>query len=111
MIREAGFGRIKMSCINPARVVLIACALSGTGLAVGGACFPRTIDDLKAGIDLGGGQLGALHMDLEPDLRLRRIEDCVSLLEGWIRVASDHGMSIEALPCAEAQSLAQGAVA
>lgn len=93
MIKEAGFDGISTSCIDPARVAPIASALAGTGLAVEGMCFPQTIDDLKAAIDLGR-QLGALHLNIQPDVRPRRVADCIPLLEGWIRVAEDAGMPI-----------------
>ncbi|MGY8663833.1 sugar phosphate isomerase/epimerase [Bradyrhizobium sp. UFLA05-109] len=93
MIREAGFDGISTSCADPARVALIARALAGSGLAVEGMCFPQTIDDLKAGIELAG-QLGVLHINIQPDIRPRRIADCIPLLEGWIRVAQDAGMPI-----------------
>lgn len=93
MIKEVGFDGISTSCIDPARVALIARALDGTELAVEGMCFPQTIDDLKAAIDLGR-QLGALHLNVQPDVRPRRAEDCIPLLEGWIRVAEQAGMPI-----------------
>ncbi|WP_456866660.1 sugar phosphate isomerase/epimerase family protein [Bradyrhizobium sp. USDA 4503] len=93
MIKKAGFDGISTSCTDPARVALIVRALAGTGLAVEGMCFPRTIDDLKAAIDLGR-QLGALHLNVQPDVRPRRITDCIPLLKGWIEVAGEAGMPI-----------------
>lgn len=93
MIMEAGFDGISTSCIDPARVALVARALDGTGLVVEGGCYPRTIDDLKAAIDLGR-QLGVLHLNVQPDVRTRRVEDCIPLLEGWIKVAQQASMPI-----------------
>ncbi|OAF14080.1 xylose isomerase [Bradyrhizobium centrolobii] len=93
MIKEAGFDGISASCTNLERVAVMARALTGTGLAVEGNCYPRTVDDLKAAIDLGG-QLGALHLNVQPDVRPRRVADCIPLLEGWIRVAQNVGMPI-----------------
>ncbi|AMA60004.1 sugar phosphate isomerase/epimerase family protein [Bradyrhizobium sp. CCGE-LA001] len=92
-IKNAGFDGISTSCIDPAGVELIAHALVGTGLLVEGMCFPQTIDDLKAAIDLAR-QLGALHLNVQPDVRPRRVADCIPLLEGWIRVAEDARMPI-----------------
>ncbi|WP_439406571.1 sugar phosphate isomerase/epimerase family protein [Bradyrhizobium sp. DASA03076] len=92
-IKEAGFDGISMSCTDPASVALTARALAGTGLAVEAMCFPQTIDDLKAAIDLGG-QLGALHLNVQADVRPRRVADCIPLLEGWIRVAQQAGLPI-----------------
>lgn len=93
MIKDAGFDGISTSCVDRARVALIARALTGRGLAVEGMCFPKTIDDLKAAIDLGR-QLGALHLNVQPDVRPRRVADCIPLLEGWIKVAEAAGMPI-----------------
>ncbi|WP_404655827.1 sugar phosphate isomerase/epimerase family protein [Bradyrhizobium sp. USDA 336] len=93
MIKQAGFDGVSTSCIDPARVAQIARALAGTGLAVEGMCFPRTIDDLKAAINLGQ-QLGALHLNVQPDVRPRRVADCIPLLEAWIRVAQEARMPI-----------------
>ncbi|WP_018320910.1 TIM barrel protein [Bradyrhizobium sp. WSM2793] len=92
-IMEAGFDGVSTSCTDPAHVALIARALAGSGLAVEGMCFPQTVDDLKAAIDLGQ-QLGALYLNVQPDVRPRRVEDCVPLLEGWIRVAREAGLPI-----------------
>lgn len=93
MIMEAGFDGISASCFDAARVALLARALDGTGLAVEGACYPQTIDDLKAAIDLAR-QLSVLHLNVQPDVRPRRVEDCIPLLEGWIKVAQDANMPI-----------------
>lgn len=93
MIKEAGFDGISTSCTDPISVVQISRALAGTGLAVEGMCFPKTVDDLKTAIDLSQ-QLGALHLNVQPDVRPRRVADCVPLLEGWIRVAQEAGLPI-----------------
>lgn len=93
MIQQEGFEGVSTSCIDPERVSLIASALAGSGLAVEGVCFPRTLDDLKIAIDLGQ-QPGALHLNVQPDVRPRRVEDCIPLLEGWIREAQEAGMPI-----------------
>jgi len=56
-------------------------------------CFPRTIDDLKEAIDLAG-QLGALHLNVHPNVWPRRIAECIPLLEGWIKIAGEAGMPV-----------------
>lgn len=93
MIREAGFDGISTSCTDPARVALVARGLAGSGLAVEGMCFPQTIDDLKAAIDLARG-LDVLHINVQPDVRPRRLADCIPLLEGWIKVSQDADVPI-----------------
>ncbi|MGL3104717.1 sugar phosphate isomerase/epimerase family protein [Bradyrhizobium sp. BR 1432] len=93
MIREAGFDGISASCTNPARVAELGRALAGSGLAVEGMCFPQTIDHLKAAIDLAR-HLDVLHLNVQPDIRPRRVADCIALLEGWMRLAQDADMPI-----------------
>ncbi|GGI31395.1 MULTISPECIES: sugar phosphate isomerase/epimerase family protein [Bradyrhizobium] len=93
MIQQAGFDGISTSCNDPGRVNLIARALNGSGLAVEGMCFPQTIDHLKSAIDLAK-QINVLHLNVQPDIRPRRVSDCIPLLDGWIRVAEEAGMPI-----------------
>ncbi|UVO35856.1 sugar phosphate isomerase/epimerase [Bradyrhizobium arachidis] len=93
MIQDAGFDGISTSCTDPAQVALVARALAGSGLAVEGMCFPQTIDHLKKAIDLAR-DLDVLHLNVQPDIRPRRLADCIPLLESWIRVAQDAGMPI-----------------
>lgn len=88
MIREAGFDGVSAFCTDPT-----SSALSGTGFVVEGMCFPQTIDDLKGAIDLAG-QLGALHLNVQPNVRSGRIAECIPLLEGWIKIAGEAGMPV-----------------
>lgn len=49
-------------------------------------CFPKTVDDLKPVLDFAA-KWGGHHICLQPDVRPRRFEDCVPLLESWLRLS------------------------
>ncbi|MBB4477800.1 hypothetical protein GGE46_000341 [Rhizobium etli] len=34
------------------------------------------------------------HINLQPDIRLRRVEACLPLLDGWMRLAEDAGIPV-----------------
>lgn len=51
-------------------------------------CFPRTTDDLKPVLEIAA-EVGVHHINLQPDIRPRRLQDCISLLEGWRRLAEE----------------------
>ena len=51
-----------------------------------GQCFPKTVDDLKPVLEIAT-EFPLHHLDLQPDVRPRRLDDCLPLLEGWMRLA------------------------
>jgi hypothetical protein len=56
-------------------------------------CYPRTVDELKSIIE-HVQELGADHINLQPDVRPYSIEECIPLLEGWRRLAHDAGIAV-----------------
>lgn len=88
MIAKAGFDGISAHCYDSERTRSIGDAIAGTGLVVEGMCFPKTVDDLKPAMECAE-QFGVLHLNIQPDVRLRRVEDCVPLIEGWMRLAEE----------------------
>jgi hypothetical protein len=56
-------------------------------------CYPKSVDDLKPVLELVA-RLGADHVNLQPDVRPRRIEACIPLLEGWRRLADQAGVAV-----------------
>lgn len=88
MIVEAGFDGVSAHYTNRDDVVLLSEAIQGTGLKVEGICFPRTVDDLRLPLQLAA-EFSVSHINLQPDVRLRRVEDCLPLLDGWMRLAED----------------------
>jgi len=51
-----------------------------------GQAFPQTVDDMKPVLKLAV-ETGIHHLDVQPDIRPRRLSECVPLLEGWLRLA------------------------
>lgn len=93
MIADAGFDGISAHYTNRADVTRLNEAIVGTGLKIEGVCFPRTVDDLRLPLELAA-EFPVSHINLQPDIRLRRVEDCLPLLDGWMRLADDAGVSV-----------------
>lgn len=93
MISTAGFDGVSAHYTNRQDVVRLNSALEDTGLKVEGVCFPRTIDDLRLPLELAA-EFSVSHINLQPDIRLRRIEDCLPLLDGWMRLAGEAGIPV-----------------
>lgn len=51
-------------------------------------CYPKTVDDLKSTIEYVK-ELGANHINLQPDVRPYSLEECIPIVEGWRRIAHD----------------------
>jgi hypothetical protein len=60
--------------------------LAPQGLTAEGQCFPKTIDDLKPVLEVAA-EFNLHHLNIQPDLRPRRLQDCITVLEGWRRLA------------------------
>jgi hypothetical protein len=86
MIVRAGFDGASMSFSHPAEARRAAALLKPDRKAIEAQCFPKTLDDLKPALELGA-ELGIHHLDIQADIRPRRIEDCLALVEGWRRLA------------------------
>jgi hypothetical protein len=86
MIADAGFDGISTHWSDRSTVAKVAPLLAPHGMIAEGQCFPATVDGLKPVLEIAS-EFGVHHLDLQPDVRLRRIEDCLPLLEGWMRLA------------------------
>lgn len=93
MIAEAGFDGISAHYTKRADVVALNDTIQGTGLKIEGVCFPRSVDDLRLPLELAA-EFPVSHINLQPDVRLRRIEDCLPMLDGWMRLAEDAGIPV-----------------
>lgn len=93
MIVEAGFGGVSGHCTDRAAVRRLSSLAKPHELTIEGQAFPRTIDDLKPILDIAV-ECGVRHVDLQPDIRPRRLEDCVPLLEGWQRLGREAGVPV-----------------
>ena len=55
------------------------------GKHIEGVCFPKTVDELKPTLELAT-KFGVHHINLQPNVRLRKLGDCLAILEGWNRL-------------------------
>ena len=53
-----------------------------------GMCFPKTVDELKPVLDIAT-EFKVHHLNLQGDVRPRRLEDGLTLIEGWHRLAEE----------------------
>ena len=88
MILDGGFDGVSMSFSNADTARRVAALLKPHGKAIEALWFPRTVDDLKPGLDLCA-EIGVHHLDIQADVRPRRIAECIPLLEGWRRLAGE----------------------
>lgn len=93
MIADADFDGVSAHYTNRADVARLNETMRGTGLKIEGVCFPRTVDDLRLPLELAA-EYPVKHINLQPDIRLRRIDDCLPLLDGWMRLAGDAGIPV-----------------
>ena len=93
MILEAGFGGVSGHCTDRAMVRRLAGLVEGLGLTIEGQAFPKTVDDLKPVLEIAA-EFGVRHVNLQPDVRLRRVEDCLPLLEGWLQLGREAGIPV-----------------
>jgi hypothetical protein len=86
MILAAGFDGVSMTASDAAAARRIAALLKPHGKLIEAQCFPRTVDELKPALELCA-ELGVYYLDIQADVRPRRIAECIPLLEGWRRLA------------------------
>ena len=93
MIRDAGYDGVGVRFVDPAYARSVTQFMRDHGLIWQAQCYPKTVDDLRPVLDLVR-ELGADHVNLQPDVRPMRLQDCVPLLEGWRRLADQAGVAV-----------------
>ena len=93
MIRAAGFDGAGVRFVDAAFARRVTGFLRAQGMTWQAQCYPRTVADLVPVLDLVAA-LGADHVNLQPDVRPHRLEDCIPLLEGWRRLAEQAGVAV-----------------
>lgn len=86
LIADAGFDGISTHWYDRPKVRETAGLLAEHGLAVEGQCFPQSVDDLARVLEVAS-EFPPHHLDIQPDVRPRRLQDCIPLIEGWRRLA------------------------
>lgn len=88
MIAKAGYDGISTRWDDRKRSREVAKLIKAKGMVAEGQCFPKTVDDLKPILETAT-ETGLHHLDIQPDIRPRRLQDCIPLLEGWRRLSEE----------------------
>ncbi|WP_158815443.1 sugar phosphate isomerase/epimerase [Methylocapsa sp. S129] len=86
MIVDAGYDGVSMSFTDADLAHRASALLKPHGKVIEAQCFPRTVDDLAPALELASAA-GVHHLDIQADVRPRRLDDCIPLIEGWRRLA------------------------
>ena len=93
MIREAGFDGAGVRFFDFDYAKEVTDFLRENNLTWQAQCYPQSVDDLKPIIE-HVQELGADHINLQPDVKPYRLEDCIPYIEGWRRLAGDAGIAL-----------------
>ena len=88
MIANAGFDGLASIWTERAQARRVTELVAPHGLVVEGLCFPKSVDDLKPVLEIAS-EFKIHHLNVQPNVRPRRIEDCIPFLEGWRRLAEE----------------------
>jgi len=88
MIRDAGFDGAGVRFFDYKYAKEVTDFLRANNMTWQAQCYPKAVDDLKPIIE-HVRELGADHVNLQPDVRPYRLEDCIPLIEGWRHMAHD----------------------
>lgn len=92
-IAAAGFDGISAHWYDRDHVRRLSDLSRPHGFQFEGQCFPKTIDDLKPVLEIAA-EFGVHHICVQADVRPRRLEDCLPLLEGWQRLSEEAGIPV-----------------
>lgn len=93
MIRDAGFDGAGVRFIDASYAREVTAFLRQNGMIWQAQCYPRSVADLASVLALVG-ELGADHVNLQPDVRPYRLADCIPCIEGWRRLAERAGVPV-----------------
>lgn len=93
MIRDAGFDGVGVDFADLGHARCITDRLRADGLMWHAMCNPTSIDALKP-IIAHVQELGADHINLQPNVRPYALAECLPYLEGWQRLAADAGIPV-----------------
>ncbi len=93
MIRDAGFDGAGVRFIDPGYAREVAGFLRQNGMIWQAQCYPRTVADLAPVLALVA-ELGADHVNLQPDVRPYQLEACCPFIDGWRGMAERAGVAM-----------------
>ena len=94
MVRGAGFDGAGVRFFDYQYAKTVTGFLREHGMSWQAQCYPKTVDDLKPIIE-HVQELGADHINLQPDVKPYRLEECIPYIEGWRRLAADAGIALQ----------------
>jgi hypothetical protein len=94
MIQQAGFDGAGVRFADRAYAKQVTEFLKSHGMSWQAQAYPQTLDDLKPIID-HVLELGADHLNVQPDVRPYTVQECIPLLQGWRRMADDAGIKMQ----------------
>ena len=94
MIRGDGFDGAGVRFFDYEYAKTVTSYLREHGMTWQAQCYPKSVDDLKPIIE-HVQELGADHINLQPDVKPYRLEDCIPYIEGWRRLAADAGIALQ----------------
>lgn len=93
MIRDAGFDGAGVRFFDYDYAREVTDFLRAHHMTWQAQCYPATVDELKP-IIAHVQELGADHINLQPNVRPYRLEECFPYIEGWRRLAHDAGLTL-----------------
>ena len=93
MIRDAGYDGAGVRFIDPAFATEVTGFLRANGMIWQAQCYPTSVDDLKPVLELVA-RLGADHVNLQPNVRPYRLQECIPYIEGWRKLADEAGVAV-----------------
>ena len=88
MIRDAGFDGAGVDFADLPYTRKVTDFLRANGMIWHAMCNPRTVDELKP-IIANVQELGADHINLQPNVKPYTLAECIPYLDGWRRLGVD----------------------
>jgi hypothetical protein len=93
MIRDAGFDGAGVRFADRDYARQVTGFLRAHGMSWQAQCYPQSVEDLSPILETVA-ELGADHVNLQPDVRPYHLRDCFPYLDGWQKLAAQAGIPV-----------------